>query len=99
MDHEDYFDDEDFAEPMECYLIQGLYYPISIGQVLVQRYRIDHKLGYGGFSTVWMAHDIHKNRDMALKILIYGDAGDYELSMQNEIIRTDSAGHLQTSHV
>jgi serine/threonine protein kinase len=65
----------------------GLYYPIYIGEVLHQIYRIEHKLGHGGFSTVWMAHDLQKRRDVALKILVPGAAGENEFKMQNEIIQ------------
>jgi hypothetical protein len=45
-------DIEDVPEPLERYG-QGLYYPVSIGEVLAGRYRIEHKLGWGGFSSVW----------------------------------------------
>lgn len=85
---DDEYEVEESAEPFERYLRGDLYYPIRIGQILIQTYRIEHKLGHGGFSTVWMAHDIRKKRDVALKIIVSGDAGEYELSMQNEIIRT-----------
>ncbi|KAF9075286.1 kinase-like domain-containing protein [Rhodocollybia butyracea] len=41
-----------------------------IGDELAQgRYRIIHKLGYGGFSTTWLARDQHKNILVALKAL------------------------------
>ena len=84
---EDEYEVEESAEPVERYF-EDSYYPIHIGQVIAQTYRIEHKLGHGGFSTVWMAHDIHKKKDVALKITIPGDVGEHELSMQNEIIRT-----------
>jgi hypothetical protein len=45
----------------------GLYYPICIGDVLIQKYRIEHKLGHGNYSTVWLAHDILKEKDVALR--------------------------------
>ncbi|KAF5265698.1 hypothetical protein FOXYS1_3476, partial [Fusarium oxysporum] len=43
-------DVEDSCEPIDRYE-EGLYYPICIGDVLARRYRIEHKLGHGGFST------------------------------------------------
>lgn len=33
------------------------YYPVKIGQVFNDRYRIIAKLGYGAYSTVWLAWD------------------------------------------
>lgn len=76
---------EDTSEPVERYE-QGLYHPICIGKVLTMRYRIEHKLGHGGFSTVWMAYDMLKHKDVALKILTTGDSGKREYTMQGEII-------------
>lgn len=76
------------SEVTERYASGRLYCPIRIGQVLAQTYRVEHKLGHGSFSTVWMAHDIKRSRDVALKIKVSGDDADYELSMQNTIMRT-----------
>ena len=56
-DDDERFEIEDHSEPLERYFQVAFYYPICIGEVLVQRYRIEHKLGHGGFSTVWMAYD------------------------------------------
>jgi hypothetical protein len=39
------------CEPEERY-DTGEHYPIFIGDVLANRYRIEHKLGFSGFSTV-----------------------------------------------
>ena len=33
------------------------YYPVKIGEVYNGRYRIIAKLGYGAYSTVWLARD------------------------------------------
>ena len=76
----------DEAEPIERYQ-QGLYYPIYIGELLNQRYRVEYKLGHGGFSTVWMAYDLQKKKDVALKIMIPGDAGEREYRIQTEIVQ------------
>jgi hypothetical protein len=36
----------------------GGYHPVALGDTLKDgRYKIHHKLGYGGFSTVWVARD------------------------------------------
>ena len=36
----------------------GGYHPVALGDTLKNgRYKIYHKLGYGGFSTVWVARD------------------------------------------
>src|SRR5690554_4771919 len=74
--------DEDYevtvvTESVELYE-QGLFYPIRVGEILNDVYRVEHKLGHGGFSTVWMAHDMQTNTDVALKILIPGESGEDE---------------------
>jgi serine/threonine protein kinase len=92
---------DDFVESNDEYVIEesvesvkghlgyktGLYYATHIGEVLFGTYRIEHKLGHGRFSIVWMAHDIHEKRDVALKIMVSGSAGEYEYIMQQEIVR------------
>jgi hypothetical protein len=52
-------------------LTAGLFYPI--GEVLVETYRIEHKLGDGRF---WLARDIQNEKDVALKIMITGNMGE-----------------------
>lgn len=43
----------------------GGYHPVSLGDTFKDdRYKINHKLGWGGFSTVWLAKDtmfVHSN--------------------------------------
>ncbi|KAM5486096.1 hypothetical protein MaudMau93_005170 [Microsporum audouinii] len=56
------------VEELERYQPGG-YHPVSIGDVLAGRYQIEHKLGHGGFSTIWLARDIrYKKGYVALKI-------------------------------
>lgn len=44
-------------EGLEQYCGLGGFDPISIGDVFAGRYKVLHKLGYGGSSTVWLAQD------------------------------------------
>lgn len=44
------------AEPLHRYA-KGGYHPVTLGGFLDGRYKILHKLGWGGYSTVWAARD------------------------------------------
>lgn len=57
------------AEPLHRYRSGG-YHPVRLGDAFKQgRYKVLHKLGHGGFSTVWIARDQSLNRNVALKIV------------------------------
>ncbi|PGH17442.1 serine/threonine protein kinase [Polytolypa hystricis UAMH7299] len=64
-----------------------LFYPICVGDVLDKRYCIEHKLGHGGFATVWLAYDIQNKQNVALKILAAGE-GEHEIQMHEEILQS-----------
>ena len=67
---------ESEAEPWEKYddtYTPQTFYPTCIGEIINGRYLIEHKLGSGGFSTVWMAHDLQDKGDVAVKIMTPGD--------------------------
>lgn len=92
---------EENAEDMRRYWYEPLYYPMRIGQVLDQRYRIEHKLGHGGFSTVWMAHDSKTQTDVALKVLGFtASQTNTEIAMHREIRQrvTDTSRFLLSQH-
>lgn len=57
----------DGAESLEKYCPGG-FHPIMIGDVLRGRYRIVDKLGFGGYSTVWLALDTCLHRYIAVKV-------------------------------
>ncbi|QKX63966.1 uncharacterized protein TRUGW13939_11139 [Talaromyces rugulosus] len=97
---DDQVDLEDITEPWHKYDLKEtshVFYPICVGEVLNGRYLVEHKIGFGGFSTVWMAHDLQKKRDVALKILCAGSLGDNEARMQDEILQNvQDTSHLVT---
>ncbi|KAG5789521.1 hypothetical protein H9Q69_011422 [Fusarium xylarioides] len=59
------------VEPLEEYQ-EGGYHPVHIGDVLgpSDRYRVIHKLGHGGFRTVWLCRDLAEARYVALKVMV-----------------------------
>ncbi|KAG8164184.1 hypothetical protein KVR01_006102 [Diaporthe batatas] len=57
------------AEPPDRYCLGG-YHPLDVGDVLRDRYHIVHKLGFGSYSTTWLAKDISQgDKYVAIKIM------------------------------
>ncbi|PNS14830.1 hypothetical protein CAC42_2059 [Sphaceloma murrayae] len=87
------------AESLKRYQPGG-YHPIRIGDSFRHdRYRIDHKLGWGGYSTVWLATDTREDRLVALKILSADQERDsHETVILDRLGREDpSASPLRPS--
>lgn len=57
----------DGVERLELYEPGG-YHPVVIEDLLQSRYRIVDKLGFGGYSTIWLARDEIDKRYVAIKI-------------------------------
>ncbi|OAR01410.1 hypothetical protein LLEC1_04069 [Akanthomyces lecanii] len=57
----------DGAERLEKYGPGG-YHPILVGDRIRDRYEVVDKLGYGGWSTVWLVRDCHEKKYVALKV-------------------------------
>lgn len=55
------------VEQLEHYQPGG-FHPVQIGDRFRDRYRIVHKLGYGPFSTIWLARDEQVPRYVAVKV-------------------------------
>ncbi|KAK9241731.1 kinase-like domain-containing protein [Lipomyces tetrasporus] len=78
----------------------GGFHPVSIGDSFASgRYRILHKLGFGGFSTVWLARDEHSHRLVSLKIIIAeASKTSNELKilqyLKESAIRHPACGHI-----
>mmetsp|Transcript_31019 Transcript_31019/g.54439 ORF Transcript_31019/g.54439 Transcript_31019/m.54439 type:complete len:558 (-) Transcript_31019:93-1766(-) len=83
--NEDFSDTED--EGKSAYR-KGGYHPVKFGDVYNSRYTVHRKLGWGHFSTVWLATDSqvpagHKHKCVALKI--QKSATQYTEAAEDEI--------------
>lgn len=92
---DDECDVETSAEPINYYNTNW-YCPIYLGEVLNNRYIVENKLGWGGFSTVWMAYDKEDKKMVALKILASSPAASKEAYMHDTLRKTvrENASHL-----
>ncbi|KAJ2556658.1 serine/threonine protein kinase, CMGC [Coemansia sp. RSA 1933] len=81
---DDYEDEHDMEEEdIEDYR-KGGYHPVKIGDSFKdRRYKIIRKLGWGHFSTVWLAYDREKDTHVALKIV--KSAAHYTEAAMDEI--------------
>ncbi|KAL3457977.1 kinase-like domain-containing protein [Aspergillus heterothallicus] len=59
------------VESLEKYQAGGNH-PVQVGDILHRRYYIVHELGYGSYSTIWLARDKNSNKYVALKISTAG---------------------------
>lgn len=74
----------------------GGYHPVILGDVLQDRYRIIRKLGYGAFSTAWLAVDLRLNCFVALKVAVASsdrEALDKSVAVYNSLPQTEN-GHV-----
>ena len=69
----------------------GGYHPVKIGELYYNRYKVQQKIGYGHFSTVWLCEDEHSGMKVALKIQKsasnYTDAAMDEIDIISKIHR------------
>ncbi|KAJ5124952.1 uncharacterized protein N7515_008777 [Penicillium bovifimosum] len=77
----------------------GGYHPVNLGDTFKNgRYEIHHKLGWGGFSTVWLAKDINHNQWVSLKIMTANSSVSSEL--QNlKLLEEQSGGILSSRYI
>lgn len=71
----------------------GGYHPLLIGDIIHDRYKIVNKLGFGGYSIVWLAYDIHEKQYVAVKVGI-ADLPRHEI----EVLRDLSSAASSISH-
>ncbi len=82
------------VEVLERYRLGG-YHPVQLGdEFSCGRYRVIHKLGYGSFSTVWLARDHLENRYVSLKVITAAASG---VSSEAKIMHRLRQGNLDHS--
>ncbi|KAL9623411.1 MAG: hypothetical protein Q9160_002304 [Pyrenula sp. 1 TL-2023] len=87
------------VEDLEDYQIGG-YHPTHIGdRYLDGRYEIVHKLGYGTYSTVWLAKDMLESKHVALKIAVANASGKSKESRILRALRPSKENHRGQAYV
>ncbi|KAJ2797104.1 serine/threonine protein kinase, CMGC, partial [Coemansia furcata] len=100
---EDYDDEPEMEEEdIEDYC-KGGYHPVKIGDIFKgEQYKVVRKLGWGHFSTVWLAHDRENNIHVALKIVKsashYTEAALDEIELCTRTVSTREP-HVGRDHV
>ncbi|KAJ1974855.1 serine/threonine protein kinase, CMGC, partial [Dimargaris verticillata] len=98
-DTDDYEDTSGSEEDISDYC-KGGYHPIKLHDRFKDgRYVVVRKLGWGHFSTVWLAMDTHQDRHVALKVVKsaknYTEAALDEIKLCDKIVQAnpEAAGH------
>ncbi|KAJ5239142.1 kinase-like domain-containing protein [Penicillium chermesinum] len=80
------------VEKLERYRPGG-YHPITIGEQLGGRYSIVHKLGFGSYSTVWLARNKESGKYVAIKIPV--STLDSTATRETDILRRLNGTRLE----
>jgi hypothetical protein len=62
------------------------------GRLVLGRYRLEERLGAGGFGVVWRAHDERLERDVAVKVVPFGGDGE-DARVQREAVAAARLNH------
>ncbi|KAM4060494.1 kinase [Hirsutella rhossiliensis] len=89
-----YFPEAD-VEELEGYAPGG-YHPTAIGDSFHHgRYIIVHKLGFGGYSTIWLARDEQLHRHVSVKIIAaHASADTNEATVLRTLQQTPASAHV-----
>ncbi|KAK3942337.1 kinase-like domain-containing protein [Diplogelasinospora grovesii] len=80
----------------------GGYHPIHLGDLLKDgRYRIRDKLGFGSFSTVWLARDDEKQMNVSIKVVVASKSEEHnhELEILERVREKGDPQHPGRKHV
>ncbi|KAI1735516.1 kinase-like protein [Xylaria scruposa] len=78
----------------------GGYHPVRIGDEFNGGgYRVISKLGYGLYSTVWLARNLRTNQHVALKVLTADSFGGVKDTFELEVLKRITSRHAESHHV
>jgi hypothetical protein len=63
------------------------------GRLALGRYRLDERIGAGGFGVVWRAHDERLERDVAVKVVPSGGRADDDARVEREAVAAARLNH------
>ncbi|PVU85838.1 hypothetical protein BB559_006751 [Furculomyces boomerangus] len=97
VDQQEAYPSSNEEEDIEDYK-KGGYHSVTIGEEFKNhRYKIVRKLGWGHFSTVWLAYD--KNNDCHVALKIVKSASHYTDAARDEIKLCERAANTSVSHI
>ncbi|PYI03357.1 kinase-like protein [Aspergillus sclerotiicarbonarius CBS 121057] len=86
------------AEPLDRYK-RGGYYPTTLGCAPANgRYKILHKIRWGGYSTVWVARDQREESYVAIKICV-SEGGNDRNQRELDILKKLTSTHSSSRHI
>jgi serine/threonine protein kinase len=73
--------------------------PVSPGDVIAEKYRVERVLGRGGMGVVVAATHLHLDQPVALKFIIPGAVGQDSQAVERFMREARAAGKLRSEHV
>ncbi len=73
--------------------------PVSPGDVIAEKYRVERVLGRGGMGVVVAATHLHLDQPVALKFIIPGVVGQDSQAVERFMREARAAGRLRSEHV
>ncbi len=64
-----------------------------VGRLVLGRYRLEERLGAGGFGVVWRGHDERLERDVAVKVVPFGGGDGEDERVQREAVAAARLNH------
>ncbi|KAF8246148.1 kinase-like protein [Wilcoxina mikolae CBS 423.85] len=90
------------AEAIERYCPGG-YHPVYLNDRLKEgRYQILNKLGFGAFSTVWLARDLAEERNVTIKVVVAekSASNNHQLQILQQLLNCrDDPGYKNVLHL